>query len=136
MMPGQLSPVAGYFVATGLFCFLWLQEKEDLYMPKKPEGPSTQAGAIHTWQCSACGHVCVRRNPPDKCPSCNKVLYKPDLPLEILVMFGNDYLFLDDVVKHKAVIIALERLFRRHGRDWIIENLEELREQASALRYF
>jgi hypothetical protein len=64
------------------------------------------------------------------------VLHKPDLPLDILVMFGNDYLFLDDVVKHKAVIIALERLFRRHGRDWIIENLEEFREQAMELRYF
>ena len=71
-----------------------------------------------------------------KCPSCNKVLYKPDLPLDILEIFGNDYLFLDDVVKHKAVIIALERLFRRHGKDWIFENLEELREQASALKYF
>ncbi len=105
-------------------------------MPKKPEGPATQAGAIHTWQCSVCGYVCVQRNPPDKCPSCNKVLYKPDLPPEILEIFGNDYLFLDDVVKHKAVIIALERLFRKHGKDWIIENLEELREQASALKYF
>jgi len=51
-------------------------------------------------------------------------------------MFGNDYLFLDDVVKHKAVIIALERLYRKHGTDWIIENLDDLREQASELRYF
>ena len=105
-------------------------------MPKKPEGPHIQDGVIHTWQCSVCGHVCIQRNPPTKCPSCNKVLYKPDLPPEILEIFGNDYLFLDDVVKHKAVIIALERLFRRHGRNWIIENLEELREQASALKYF
>ena len=105
-------------------------------LTKKPEGPATQAGAIHTWQCSVCGHVCVQRNPPDKCPSCNKVLHKPDLPPEILEVFGNDYLFLDDVRKHKAVIVALERLFRRHGKDWIFENLEELREQASELRYF
>jgi hypothetical protein len=105
-------------------------------MNKKLEDLCIQDGAIYTWQCSVCGHVCEGMNPPVKCPSCNKVLYKPDLPLEILVMFGNDYLFLDDVVKHKAVIIALERLFRRHGRDWIIENLEELREQASALKYF
>jgi len=29
------------------------------------------------------------------------------------------------------VIIALERLYRRHGGDWIIDNLEELREQVS-----
>jgi hypothetical protein len=43
------------------------------------------------------------------------VLHKPDLPPEILEAFGNDYLFLDDVRKHKAVIIALEWLYRRHG---------------------
>ena len=105
-------------------------------MAKESEGSGTQAGVIHTWQCSACGHVCEGLNPPTKCPSCNKELYKPDLPAEILAMFGNDYLFLDDVVKHKAVIIALERLYRRHGGAWVIENLEELREQASELRYF
>jgi len=105
-------------------------------LTKNPEGPATRAGLIHTWQCSVCGHVCMQRTPPDKCPSCNKVLHKPNLPPEILEIFGNDYLFLDDIVKHKAVIIALERLYRRHGGDWIVDNLEELREQAMELRYF
>ena len=54
-------------------------------LTKKPEGPGNQAGAIHTWQCSVCEHVCVGMNPPDKCPSCNKVLHKP----EILEIFCN-----------------------------------------------
>ena len=26
-------------------------------LTKNPEGPATQAGVIHTWQCSVCGHV-------------------------------------------------------------------------------
>ena len=105
-------------------------------LTNNPEGPATRAGAIHTWQCSVCGHVVVGTNPPDKCPSCKKVLHRPDLPPEILEAFGNDFLFLDDVRKHKAVIIALERLYRRRGGVWIIENLEELRDQAMELRYF